>query len=666
MARITQQSSIHTTGTSYENEPIIKSDGAGNVMQWLSNNESSNITISEDGSNNLDLVVSAGNVGVGGAPASEAGGTTVHIAETGGTNSAVLNLTGGSGGDGSFTGQIQFNDKDDTDERLAMIGGSQSGVGTPPGGKLHFYTQANAGALTERLTISSAGTVTVGGVFSLPVAVAHISSDGLQRLYYNSSAETIHNSGASTGLLHSFRNTGGTTVADISSTGLTVTGGIVETNGVLKKNLLSNSSFGVWSNSTLEDVGSDLMGAMTDNASYPWETRPAGGLDGAWANTTGWGVAYKAVSLTAGKLYQIKFDGSSITGGAASIGTASNTSGTNWVNRVEITAASNITSVFEASATTTYIFMQTNAEHAAGFTLANFTLYEVTPGCVAADTLAFDGWYKDSTLDIWRQHNDGGTLTHDGSFYALKVTTSNTNRSLIWQNALSSKAEFYQRFAGRTVTLGAWVKTSTASHAFLRLEDSTGSTDSTTHTGGGAWEWLEVTRPIAAATTLFQAHLRHALTTTDSYWSQPTLVFGSAIGEGNYSRPSGEIVWFEKAVDSNKYEGLASQGSVVAATLNLEADSNGAIPKGAKAVMIYSFIKDSVSSTGNAFLRARANSTTGDFYVNDASGKGNDVQSRFGGSQPCDSNGDIQVQLEATGGTTLDIDGFEYKGVQLR
>ena len=67
MARITQQSSIHTTGTSYENEPIIKSDGASsNVMQWLSNNEASNITISEDGSNNLDLVVSAGNVGIGG------------------------------------------------------------------------------------------------------------------------------------------------------------------------------------------------------------------------------------------------------------------------------------------------------------------------------------------------------------------------------------------------------------------------------------------------------------------------------------------------------------------------------------------------------------------------------------------------------------------------
>ena len=34
MARITQQSSIHTTGVSYENEPIIRGDGAGEIMQW--------------------------------------------------------------------------------------------------------------------------------------------------------------------------------------------------------------------------------------------------------------------------------------------------------------------------------------------------------------------------------------------------------------------------------------------------------------------------------------------------------------------------------------------------------------------------------------------------------------------------------------------------------
>jgi len=39
MARITKQSSIHTTGVSYENEPIVKSDGAGEVMQWQSSDD---------------------------------------------------------------------------------------------------------------------------------------------------------------------------------------------------------------------------------------------------------------------------------------------------------------------------------------------------------------------------------------------------------------------------------------------------------------------------------------------------------------------------------------------------------------------------------------------------------------------------------------------------
>ena len=52
---------IAASGTTAENEPIIKSDGASSdVMQWLSNDESSNITISEDGSNNLLLGVGTG------------------------------------------------------------------------------------------------------------------------------------------------------------------------------------------------------------------------------------------------------------------------------------------------------------------------------------------------------------------------------------------------------------------------------------------------------------------------------------------------------------------------------------------------------------------------------------------------------------------------------
>ena len=58
MARITQQSSIGTTGTSYENEPIVKSDGASSdVMEWAASTGSSAVKITEDSNNNLNLTV---------------------------------------------------------------------------------------------------------------------------------------------------------------------------------------------------------------------------------------------------------------------------------------------------------------------------------------------------------------------------------------------------------------------------------------------------------------------------------------------------------------------------------------------------------------------------------------------------------------------------------
>ena len=61
MARITQQSSIGTTGTSFENEPVIKSDGASSdVMEWAASTGSSNIKITEDSGNKLDLAVTGG------------------------------------------------------------------------------------------------------------------------------------------------------------------------------------------------------------------------------------------------------------------------------------------------------------------------------------------------------------------------------------------------------------------------------------------------------------------------------------------------------------------------------------------------------------------------------------------------------------------------------
>ena len=48
---------IKASGTTIEHDPIIKSDGVGEVFKWLASTGSSSITIDEDGSNILSISV---------------------------------------------------------------------------------------------------------------------------------------------------------------------------------------------------------------------------------------------------------------------------------------------------------------------------------------------------------------------------------------------------------------------------------------------------------------------------------------------------------------------------------------------------------------------------------------------------------------------------------
>jgi len=265
---------------------------------------------------------------------------------------------------------------------------------------------------------------------------------------------------------------------------------------------------------------------------------------------------------------------------------------------------------------------------------------------VAADGLAFDGWEKDSTLDIWRQHDDSGTYTKDGSFYALKTTSSAASDWLGFPNAagLGNNAEWFQRFAGRTVTFGAWVKTSTASHCCVQLYDG-GLTSSSYHTGGGAWEWLEVTKTISSTPTYFIAYVRFTVTATDAYVSQPMLVFGNAIGAGNYSRPSGEIVNCEKFIRTQSNVSPAAADDKV---LNLEALSSGKIPKGCKAVNVSAQVVNS-SITSDQGVRWGPDSTYN--YTLHCNPVVNNVYQDATGVVACDSNGDIYQQVREADAT---------------
>ncbi len=531
-------------------------------------------------------------------------------------------------------------------------------IGTKSDG-ISLYTSLGA---TERLAISSLGGVTVTGA----AGSGYVSyNDGVALSGYVGSGVSLSPIDfGNTDLVVRAKNdlvfvaSNGTGLADKFQASISGTTGVmtVKQPGWPLKNELTNSGFDVWSNSTLENVGSDLMGAMTNNPSYPWETIPAGGLDGAWENTTGWGAASKAVSLTAGKLYQIKFDGSSITGGAASIGTASATDSSDWANIVEITAASNITSVFEASATTTYIYIQNNASGAAGFTLANFTLYEVTPG-ISSGALAFDSWHMDSGTAIQRQHNDGGTYTKDGSFYALKATGN--GKEIYWptSNAFSISDINSQRFAGRTVTFGAWVKSDDGT--YLRVRDGvTANSDSTAHTGDNTWQWLEVTKEVSLSATLFSvAFILDG--TAANYISQPMLCFSSAIGAGNYSRPSGEIVNCEKFIPvQENVSPLAADDKI----LNVEALSSGKIPKGCKALTTNTEVKNSSITNGQG-ISWGTDSTN--FYAMTCNPEVDNIIHAMTGRVPCDSNGDIYQKVTEAGATLSQM--YQYvTAIELR
>jgi len=341
------------------------------------------------------------------------------------------------------------------------------------------------------------------------------------------------------------------------------------------------------------------------------------------------------------------------------------------ITNTEATAAWVLYTVtFEAQGTIGNIYFQQIAAAGAGTTLYfdEVTLYEITPGCTGAAAKALDTWVKDTTIDIYREHN--GANTKDGSFYALKMVVTAASDYVRWPGAFYANEEWYMQFQGRTVTIGAWVNTSTANHAKLTLTDSAGSTSSSFHTGGGTFEWLEVTRTIDGGATSFAVYVYGDVAGTINgntiiYVSQFMLSFQSSIGSGNYSPRQYEVILLEKAITSNTLYNITSQSDLAVGDLNIEADSDAMLPKGCKAVKILTQCNDSASAGTDCYLALRADVTKGYEYYNSPYGLANDTDNRIFGWIQCDSSGDIDRYLNASGANTFDLDVFYYVAVQV-
>jgi hypothetical protein len=202
------------------------------------------------------------------------------------------------------------------------------------------------------------------------------------------------------------------------------------------------------------------------------------------------------------------------------------------------------------------------------------------------------------------------------------------------------------------------------------IQQTSGDTSSAYHTGTPGWEWLEVTKVIATDTAFFDIQLFCDATpnvdgTSIVYISQDMLVFGWSLGEGMYQPRQGEIIWLEAYITSNILQ--AENWSVTAFTdLNLEADADAMIPKGCKAVFIYSRMRESGSAATLATIfECRKNAVSDTHWIISVGGIANNAYARGSGWQSCDENGDFDYSTNPSGAGTMDISTFRYLGIQV-
>ncbi len=501
---------------------------------------------------------------------------------------------------------------------------------------------------------------------------------------------------------------------------LDVDGGIVEQGGVLKENLLTNSGFDIWSQSTLENAtGTKLHpeNNCTDpdsdtDSTTGWSSHNGGTLSSEESvagfsgsvlkvlDTAGAdGSAYFSETTVVGKLYKLVFtQKNGDNRGFVTVGQNVSDYDGDVYEVLDNTSATAYSIVFEASFTTTYVTLGSLDDYDYCY-FNDVSLYEVTPGIMGNDYKGPDGWltHDTSNIDVYRQHTDGATeaVTKLGSFYSLKCVTSTGASNIKYPGVVDGlwgrvQPTWYSRFKGRTVTFGCWVKCHAPSQANVEIWFEGGAGGSTTtssaqNTGTG-WEWLEVTKTVDGdigdsnpAAAGFQVGIIFAGGSGDQYVSQPILVFGSSIGEGNYTKPINEIISIEETIWLDGFlaadiAGVSGGGATRYGSghhiINLEVATQGKLSKDIKMIDLHTAAKDTGSGGGAA---------AGFRWHTEAAGNGHNVYScvmggvasdtwAYGntGLMPCTYEGDIWVYIYASGSGTFTSSGVNVNSVMLR
>lgn len=152
-----------------------------------------------------------------------------------------------------------------------------------------------------------------------------------------------------------------------------------------------------------------------------------------------------------------------------------------------------------------------------------FEIWQRGAGAFTTAVYCADRWriidITAGTISVARE----GTDVDTGSSYSLSIVGAGGGIKTVGQYIEMGVVSL---IAGRAVTFSVRVKTATASAIRLRLEDSTGGTYGSYHTGGGGWETLTVTRTIGATTTMPICYI-YMDTNATAYIDNATLVIGS-------------------------------------------------------------------------------------------------------------------------------------------
>lgn len=424
------------------------------------------------------------------------------------------------------------------------------------------------------------------------------------------------------------------------------------------KNIIQNSQFGVWSNGTVSNVGAAIWeDDCADDGTALWtagDVTLTFDTDHYVYDPSAGGNSIKKLSLavTKGKLYRVSCDIKDGTGSTTDLKFIFYDGAFQYSPALATTAGwATKTWVVECATTTTntgQIGVYDDTNFANNINIKNFSFYEITPATVAADALAADGHSKTSTLDAYRV---AGDATHvSGGYYGLELIKGADSAEYYNLNTRTDRA-FLDTVKGRTVSMGCYVYSVTATdNVKLQIYDGVGTTESA-FVGADALTWVEISRSVSASATEFTPRVLCDGDTSDVAYISPVVVqYGSSIGAGNYAPRPGEIIHCEVVIALTDYTATTSAAD---ATINLEAQSSGKIPKGAKAVLVKAYAKDSAAGDGVGcdFQTSSGveNGLTLDTQVNNIRAQGQ-------GWVACDTNGDIYFDHRGSGASALTVD----------